>query len=70
MEITPRPPYRKGKKMAPVTFWAVLAEEVDPPEGEDPIRWLLLTSKKIETFEDACRTLNIYLRRWDIEEAV
>lgn len=67
MEITPRPPYRKGKKMEAVTFWAILAEEVDPPEGEDPISWLLLTSKNIETFEDACRILNLYLRRWDIE---
>ena len=67
MEITPRRPYRKGKKMGAVTFWAILAEEVDPPEGEDPISWLLLTSNKIETFEDACRILNLYLRRWDIE---
>ncbi len=67
MEITPRPPYRQGKKMAPATFWAVLAEEIDPPEGEEPIRWLLLTSKKVEDFETACRILNIYLRRWDIE---
>ncbi len=67
MEITPRPPYRKGRKMAAVSFWAVLAEETDPPEGEDPIRWVLLTSKKANTFEKACRILNLYLRRWDIE---
>jgi len=67
MEITPRPSQRKGKKMAAVTFWAILAEEVDPPEGEDPVSWILLTSKKIETFEDACRILSLYLRRWDIE---
>jgi len=67
MEITPRPPFRKGKKMAAASFWAVLAEEIDPPEGEDPIRWVLLTSNKADTFEKACRILNLYLRRWDIE---
>ena len=67
MKITPRPPYRKGKKMAAASFWAVLAEEADPPEGEDPIRWVLLTSKKANTFAKACRILNLYLRRWDIE---
>lgn len=66
-KITPRPPYRQGKKMAPVSFWAVLAEEIDPPVGEDPIRWVLLTSKKADTFAKACRILNLYLRRWDIE---
>lgn len=68
MKITPRPPQRPGGgKVAPVTFWAVLAEEENPPEGQDPLRWLLLTSKPVETFEDACRMVGIYLRRWDIE---
>lgn len=67
MKITPRPPYRKGKKMKAVCFWVVLAEEIDPPEGEEPIRWVLLTSKEVATFEDARRILNLYLRRWDIE---
>ena len=67
MKITPRPPYRKGKKIVAASFWAVLAEEIDPPEGEEPIRWVLLTSKKVDNFEEARRILNLYLRRWDIE---
>lgn len=68
MKITPRPPQRPGGgKVAPVTFWAILAEEENPPEGQDPVRWVLLTSKPVETFEDACRMIKIYLRRWDIE---
>jgi len=68
MKITPRPPARPGGvKLAPTSFWAVLAEEIDPPEGEDPVRWVLLTSKPVETFEEACRMVKLYLRRWDIE---
>jgi hypothetical protein len=68
MKITPRPPQRPGGgKVAPVSFWAILAEEQNPPEGQDPVRWVLLTSKPVETFEDACRMIKIYLRRWDIE---
>jgi len=67
MEVTPRPPYRKAGKLPKVTFWAVLAEEPDPPEGEEPIRWLLLTSRRITSFEEARRIIGIYLRRWDIE---
>ena len=45
----------------------VLAEESDPPEGEEPIRWLLLTSRKITSFEEARRIIGIHRRRWDIE---
>jgi hypothetical protein len=67
MKVSPRVPYRKGRKLKEVSFWAVLAEEIDPPEGEPPIRWLLLTSKELTTFEDAKRIINLYLRRWDIE---
>lgn len=67
MKITPRPPARKGRTLPEVSFWAILAEETDPPAGEDPIRWLLLTSKEVTTLKEACRILNLYLRRWDIE---
>ncbi len=67
MKITPRPPHRKGGKLEEVSFWAILAEETDPPAGEDPIRWLLLTSKEVTTLEHARRILNLYMRRWDIE---
>jgi hypothetical protein len=67
MKITPRPPHRKGMKLPEVSFWAVLAEETDPPAGEEPICWLLLTSKEVTTLEQARRILNLYMRRWDIE---
>lgn len=67
MKITPRPPGRKGGKLKEVSFWAILAEETHPPAGEDPIRWLLLTSKEVTTLEEARRILNLYMRRWDIE---
>lgn len=67
MKITPRPPQRRNGKLEQVSFWAVLAEESDPPAGEEPIRWLLLTSKEVTTLEEARRILNLYMRRWDIE---
>jgi len=67
MEITPRPPWRKDMQLEQVSCWAMLAEETNPPAGEEPIRWLLLTSKKVTSLEDARRIMNLYLRRWDIE---
>ena len=67
MAVRPRPPYRKGKQLPPLTIWAVLAQEVDPPEGEEPVCWILLTSCEVTTFEAAKRIIALYLRRWDIE---
>lgn len=67
LKITPRPPARPGGKPKAVSFWAVLAEETDPPAGEEPIRWLLLTSKPVTTMAEAARIIRLYLRRWDIE---
>lgn len=67
LEISPRPPFRKGGRPAPVTFRAVLAEETDPPAGQEPVRWLLLTSLPVKTLKDARRIIRLYLRRWDIE---
>lgn len=67
MKVTPRPPFRKGEKLPEVSFWAILAQETEPPVGEKPVSWLLLTSKEVTTLEQARRILNLYLRRWDIE---
>lgn len=67
MRITPRPPERKDVKLKEVSFHAVLALETDPPEGEEPIRWLLLTSKEVTTLEEARRILDLYMKRWGIE---
>lgn len=71
-EVTPRPPERKGGKAGgrqcePVRFHAVLAEEINPPDGQEAITWLLLTSRKIESFEDAKELIGFYLGRWEIE---
>ena len=67
IEITPRPPKRPGGKGQALSIFAVLAEEIDPPLGEPPLRWILLTSKPVRTAEEAERMLKLYLRRWDIE---
>lgn len=67
IEITPRPPNRPGGRGKPISIYAVLAEEIDPPPGEQALRWILLTSKPVRTAKDAERMVKLYLRRWDIE---
>lgn len=62
-----RPPYRPDKKLAPVEVTAILAREENPPAGEKPIEWLLLSSLAVESFAEACEKVQWYLCRWQIE---
>ena len=45
----------------------ILAQEDNPPAGEEPVEWLLLSSLPVESFAQACETLQWYLCRWQIE---
>jgi Transposase DNA-binding/Transposase DDE domain len=42
--------------------------EIDPPDGEAPVEWQLLTTEPIDTAEDVLRVVDIYRARWTIEE--
>ncbi|MBW2736898.1 MAG: IS4 family transposase [Deltaproteobacteria bacterium] len=46
----------------------VVVREVDPPEGQQPIEWRLLTTEPIETAADVLRIVDAYRARWLIEE--
>ena len=52
---------------APLSIWAILAEEQQSPEGIEPLRWLLLTTAPTDTFAQACEYLSWYTLRWTIE---
>jgi hypothetical protein len=55
-------------KLPALSVWAVYAREVGYGiEVKEPIDWMLLTSVKTESFEDACDRLRWYARRWGIE---
>ena len=61
------PPKRRGQKFDAVEVTALLASEDNPPAGEKPVEWLLLSSVGIETAEQAGDMLQWYLARWQIE---
>ncbi|MEM7769046.1 MAG: IS4 family transposase [Cyanobacteria bacterium P01_A01_bin.37] len=48
--------------------YAVYADEVDCPEGEEPVSWMLLTSEAVTTVEQALTILRWYGYRWYVEE--
>ena len=46
----------------------VVVQEVDPPKGVTPIRWVLLTSLPVKTFDNAWQVIEDYENRWLVEE--
>ena len=53
--------------LKPLTMWAVLAEEIDVPEGVEAVSWMLLTSCEVSNCSQAIEKLTWYTRRWGIE---
>jgi hypothetical protein len=60
-------PPRTRPHLPPLTVWAVLAQEAEAPAGLKPLRWMLLTTCPVESFEGACEKLQWYTWRWGIE---
>jgi len=57
-----------NSKLSPLNIWAVYAREIGYRTSvKEPIDWMLLTTVKTGTFEDACQRLSWYGRRWGIE---
>ena len=52
----------------PLHLWAVRVWEPNPPKGEEPLEWILLTNYPVTTLKDACERIDWYERRWIIEE--
>lgn len=58
---------RKADNLGTPRVQIVLAQEINPPTGITPIRWILLTTLPVEHFLDAQRILRWYTYRWRIE---
>jgi hypothetical protein len=48
--------------------YAVLVESAEPSDTENTIQWLLLTTLKVESESEAREVIEIYRKRWQIEE--
>jgi IS4 transposase len=69
MQVTIEVPrhHKQPKQCQPVTLNVLLVEEAIPPAEGTPIRWLLLTTLPIDTFEQAWQCVQWYSLRWLIE---
>lgn len=61
-----RAPKTRGR-LPNVRVWAVWARETGAPAGVEPVEWMLLTTLRVDTFDQACEKLDWYTRRWGIE---
>ena len=63
-----RPPRNRGRKGESLSVNLVLAEELNPPGGIDPLCWYLVTREPIATDADVLDVVRDYEARWIIEE--
>ena len=52
----------------PVPMSVVHLRETNPPDGEKPLEWFLLTRLPVDHFDAAVEIIGFYLRRWRIED--
>jgi IS4 transposase len=45
----------------------LVAREINPPKGEDPVCWRLLTNREATSLEQAIELIEWYRARWEIE---
>ncbi|SFL29859.1 Transposase DDE domain-containing protein, partial [Azotobacter beijerinckii] len=62
-----QPPARVGHRLPEVVVNAVLAREEHPPEGVEPLEWLLLTSLPVGSLVQAATVVEWYAVRRCIE---
>jgi hypothetical protein len=48
--------------------WAVRVFEPDPPPGQKPLEWMLLTDRPVASARDALEVTGWYAQRWLVEE--
>jgi Transposase DNA-binding/Transposase Tn5 dimerisation domain/Transposase DDE domain len=65
--VTLRPPWRPDRKLVPIAANVVLVREPNPPTGEPPVEWILVTTLAIDTPEQVRTIVENYCVRWHIE---
>lgn len=65
--VTLRAPWRHDRKLQDTQVNVVLVSEIDPPEGDVPVEWMLITSLSVASAEGVRQVIQNYCVRWMIE---
>jgi hypothetical protein len=61
-------PSHPGEGNDALTVNVVYLQELNPPEGDEPVDWMLLTSEPVTNLQEALVIVEYYRVRWVIEE--
>ena len=67
LQVQPPKHAKQRGKLRPVPVWVVEAWEESPPAGSTAVCWRLVTTERVQTWEEALRALREYVLRWLIE---
>lgn len=67
VRVTLHPPRRPDRTLPAVTVNVVLVREENPPPGDEPVEWLLLTDLPIDNEQQIRLVIEYYGMRWMIE---
>ncbi len=59
---------QQASSLRPLVVWVVHVWEPEPPEGVEPVEWVLLTSVPVQTVEQAWERVDWYRGRWIVED--
>ena len=65
--FTLNPPKRLSSTLPNLAMSAIYVREKEPPAGEPPLEWMLLTNLPVENFDQAHEKVQWYCLRWRIE---
>jgi len=60
-------PEHRMSVLPDIEMYAVHVLETNPPHGEEPVEWMLLTNCPVTTLDQACERVRWYSLRWRIE---
>ena len=60
-------PKHDNEELSDIDMYAVYVLEPNPPDGEDPVEWMLLTNLPVNSFDEAYEKVLWYCLRWRIE---
>lgn len=65
-----KPPRHRTKDIPnePVEMYVVRTRELEPPDGVEPLDWILLTTLVVDDYSSARKVIDFYSVRWVIED--
>jgi hypothetical protein len=67
VQLLPPQDYPRPASAPRPTLQLVVVEEPEPPAGVKPLRWLLWTTLRVTSWDEAIAVVDAYRRRWLIE---